>query len=281
MAKPAPLASMPQRLRDMEVLLRWEGELENARLREVFGIQAVQASRLLSAFLAAYGPALTRASPHAPVTPTRHFRPRFAGNSPDAYLRLVDSVGPSVQAFAVEDLRMDLSPVSPTMFGLATKACLKRVGLQIRYRSLSEPDGRDRLVYPHSLVRAARRWHLRAWCTRREAFRDFALGRISSGVIEGSPSPAPKEADDGWNKLATLAVVPHPALPAGQAQLLRDEYLGGGASRTLQVRRCLVSYTVQDLRLATDARRHLPPEFQLLLENAADFKDDFAIGGAA
>ncbi len=27
-----------QRLRDMEVLLRWEGEIDNSRLREVFDI---------------------------------------------------------------------------------------------------------------------------------------------------------------------------------------------------------------------------------------------------
>jgi hypothetical protein len=33
----------------MEVLLRWEGEIDNSRLREVFGIQSVQASRLLAA----------------------------------------------------------------------------------------------------------------------------------------------------------------------------------------------------------------------------------------
>ncbi|WP_298829437.1 WYL domain-containing protein [uncultured Piscinibacter sp.] len=281
MSKPAPRNPTQQRLREMEVLLRWEGELDNARLREVFGVQAVQASRLLSAFVAAYGPAITRVSPHAPVTPTKQFRPRLAGNSPDEYLRLVDSVGPLVRTFAVEDLRLDLSPVSSTLFALATKACLKRVGLQIRYRSLSEPDGRDRLVYPHSLIRAARRWHVRAWCTQRAAFRDYALGRISKGSIEGSPSPATKEADQHWNEMAKLEVVAHPALPTGQLQLLQDEYLGGATSRTVEVRRCLVGYTVQDLRLATDARRHMPPEFQLLLKNAADFKDDFVVRSAA
>lgn len=281
MSKPAPLTPTQQRLREMEVLLRWEGELDNARLRDVFGVQAVQASRLLSAFVAEYGPALTRASPHAPVTATKLFRPRLAGNSPDEYLRLVDSVGPIVRAFAVEDLRLDLSPVSSTVFALATKACLKQVGLQIRYRSLAQPDGQDRLIYPHSMVRAARRWHVRAWCSQRRAFRDFALGRISKGSIEGSPSPAPKEADQLWNEMAKLEVVAHPALPAGQFQLLQDEYLGGAQSRTVEVRRCLVGYTVQDLRLATDSRRHTPPEFQLLLKNAADFKEDFAIRSTA
>ncbi|MBB1162682.1 WYL domain-containing protein [Aquariibacter albus] len=265
----------------MEVLLTWEGELDNARLREVFGVQAVQASRLLSAFVAEYGTALTRASPHAPVTPTKLFQPRFAGNSPDEYLRLVESVGPTARSFAVEDLRLDLSPVSSPLFALATRACLKQVGLQIRYRSLAQPDGHDRLIYPHSLVRAARRWHVRAWCSQRTAFRDFALGRISKGAVEGSPSPATKEVDRDWNEFAKLEVVAHPELPAGQVQLLQDEYLGSSTNRILEVRRCLVGYTVQDLRLATDIRRHSPPEFQLLLKNADEFSSVFSIRGAA
>lgn len=281
MSKSAPLTPTQQRLREMEVLLRWEGELDNARLRDVFGVQAVQASRLLSAFVAEYGTALTRATPHAPVTPTKLFKPRLAGSSPDEYLRLVDSVGPSVRPFAVEDLRLDLSPVSATVFALATRACLKQVGLRIQYRSLSQPEGQDRLVYPHSLVRAARRWHVRAWCAQRKAFRDFALGRISKGSIDGSPSPAGKDADQDWNQLARLEVVAHPALPPGQVQVLRDEYLGGAMSRTVEVRRCLLGYIVQDLRLAIDPRRQTPPEFQLMLKNAAEFKEDFAIRGSA
>lgn len=281
MSKSVPLTPTQQRLREMEVLLRWEGELDNARLRDVFGVQAVQASRLLSAFVAEYGAALTRATPHAPVTPTKLFKPRRAGSSPDEYLRMVDSVGPSVRTFAVEDLRLDLSPVSATVFALANRACLKQVGLQIRYRSLTQPEGQDRLVYPHSLVRAARRWHVRAWCAQRKAFRDFALGRISKGSIEGSPSPKGKEADQDWNQLAKLEVIAHPALPAAQVQLLQDEYLGGATSRTVEVRRCLLGYTVQDLRLAVNPRRHTPPEFQLMLKNAAEFKEDFAIRGSA
>lgn len=281
MSKSAPLTPTQQRLREMEVLLRWEGELDNARLRDVFGVQAVQASRLLSAFVTEYGTALTRVTPYAPVTPTKLFKPRLAGNSPDEYLRLVDSVGPSVRTFAVEDLRLDLSPVASIVFALATKACLKQVGLQIRYRSLAQPEGQDRLIYPHTLVRAARRWHVRAWCSQRKAFRDFALGRISKGSIEGSPSPAGKGIDRDWNEFAKLEVVAHPALPAGQVQLLQDEYLGGTTSRIAEVRRCLVGYTVQDLRLAVDVRRHAPPQFQLLLKNADEFKEDFAIRGAA
>jgi predicted DNA-binding transcriptional regulator YafY len=273
-----PLTPAQQRMRDMEVLLRWEGELDNSRLREVFGIQSVQASRLLAAFLSEFTDAVTRATPYAPITATKSFRPRFAGTSPDEYLQLVQKLGPTHIDSTVEDLRLDLSPVLPALFAVITQACRRRVGLRIRYRSLAAPEGQDRLVYPHALVRAARRWHARAWCVQRQAFRDFALGRIAKATFDAEPAPTEAQTDKDWSDFVKLVVQAHPGLSDGQARLLRDEYLGGEESRTLQVRRCLVGYTVQDLRIATEPTKHTPPEYQLALSNARDFAGEFAVG---
>ena len=273
-----PLTPAQLRLRDMEVLLRWEGEIDNSRLREVFGIQTVQASRLLAGFLAEFTDTVTRVTPYAPITATQSFRPRLAGNSPDEYLQLVQKIGASHIDSAVEDLRLDLAPVSPALFAVITQACRRRVGLRIRYRSLAAPEGQERLVYPHVLVRAARRWHARAWCVQRQAFRDFALGRIAQAALDTEPAPAAAHTDKDWSELVKLVVEAHPDLPVGQAQLLRDEYLGGEESRTLQVRRCMVGYTLQDLRIATELTRQTPPEYQLALSNSRDFVGEFGVG---
>ena len=277
----SPLTPSQRRMRDLEVLLRWEGELVNARLRAVFGVQTVQASRLLATFLAEHGQSVLRNSPHSPVLPTKNFRPKLAGASPDEYLRLVEGAGPADVAPFVEDLRMDFAPVSAAIFAAVTQACLKQIGLRVLYRSLTNPKGSERLMFPHALVRAARRWHVRAWCALRQEFRDFALGRISSAVLERTVETVDPGLDTDWASVAKLVVVAHPGLNAEQAALLRDEYLGGDSSRVISVRRSLVSYTVQDLRLAVDTTRQTPPEFQLALENAADFAGDFAVRGKA
>ncbi|KDR40614.1 hypothetical protein BG61_24010 [Caballeronia glathei] len=262
----------------MEILLRWEGELDNARLREVFSIQAVQASRLLTGFVKEFGDAVTRATPHAPITATETFRPRFAGDTPDEYLLLIQRFClPHVSAM-VEDLRLDLAPVSSPIFAAAMQACRRRTGLRIRYRSLSQPAGQDRLVFPHTLVRAARRWHIRAWCSERSDFRDFVLGRIERAVPVPQPVPEHMHLDTAWHEFTDLVVVPHPALPGPQARLLQDEYLGSQPSRTLHVRRCLAGYTVQDLRIAVDANRQVPPQFQLALANAHEVSTEFGLG---
>lgn len=274
-----PFTPAHLRLRDMEVLLRWEGEITNSRLREVFGIQSVQASRLLASFLAEFTDTVTRATPYAPITATKSFQPRLAGNSPDEYLQLVQKLGASRIDSTVEDLRLDLAPVRPALFAVITQACRKRVGLRIRYRSLADPEGLDRLVYPHVLVRAARRWHARAWCVQRQAFRDFALGRIVNATLEAEPAPVAAQTDKDWSEFVELIVQAHPGLADGQARLLRDEYLGGEKSRTLLVRRCMVGYTVQDLRIATELAEQTPPEYQLALSNAEDFVGEFGVGG--
>lgn len=267
------------RLRDMEVLLRWEGEIDNSRLREVFGIQSVQASRLLAAFLTEFADAVTRVTPYAPITAMRSFGPRLAGNSPDEYLQLVQKLGSTHIDSTVEDLRLDLAPVRPALFAVIVQACRRRIGLRIRYRSLTAPEGQERLVYPHVLVRAARRWHVRAWCAQRQAFRDFALGRIANATLDVGPAPAPAQTDKDWSEFVKLVVQAHPALPDKQAQLLRDEYLGGEDNRTLRVRRCMIGYTVQDLRIATELVRQTPPEYQLALSNARDFIGEFGVSG--
>lgn len=276
--RPASLTPAQQRLREMEILLRWEGELDNARLREVFGIQSVQASRLLASFLAAYADGLKRATPYAPVTATKAFKPQLSGNSPDEYLQVLQKRTPAHLHANVEDLRLDLAPVQPALFALITQACRRRVGLRIRYRSLSNPDGQERLIFPHALVRAARRWHARAWCAQRRDFRDFALGRMAKAVLDTSPLPPEAETDSGWDAYVKLVIQAHPGLSQGQARLLEDEYLGGRTTRTLTVRRCLAGYIIQDLRIAAEPARQTPPSFQLALANADALADALGIG---
>lgn len=263
----------------MEVLLLWEGSLDNARLREVFGVQTVQASRLLAAFLAVHGKDVERETPHSPITRSERFRPKYAGASPDEYLGLMVTLSPMQPAPFIEDLRLDLAPATPQVYSVVVQACLKKTGLRINYRSLSNPEGEARLVFPHSLVRAARRWHMRAWCDTRKDFRDFALGRITDVAHERVAAPKTETDDVDWATLSQLVIVPHPGLSTTHAALLRDEYFGGKPSRVVEVRKSLVSYTIHDLHLAVDETRQRPPEYQLALKNVEDFAEAFALRG--
>lgn len=273
------LSSTEQRLRDLETLFVWEGALDNARIREVFGLQLVQASRLVAAFVAEHAEGVQRVRPHAPVTPTASFQPKFESNGADDYLRLVESVRPSNIAPYVADVRYDLSPVTPGLFSVMVNACRNQLGVDIFYRSMAEPDGLARRIFPHSLVRASRRWHVRAWCELRQAFRDFALGRVVSASPTGITCAVDSSADKDWNEVVTLVVVPHPQLTGPQQKLIEHEYLGSQESKTIEVKRALTGYVAQDLRLAVDPVTQIPPGYQLALANAKDFSASFIKNG--
>ncbi|MXP72880.1 WYL domain-containing protein [Pseudomonas aeruginosa] len=76
-------------------------------------------------------------------------------------------------------------------FTACFSAVRRETGLRIVYRSMSTPTGSERIVYPHSLIRAPRRWHMRVWCEEKKSFRDFTLGRIATTEPLGTPAPYP------------------------------------------------------------------------------------------
>lgn len=266
--------SAADRVADLETVLLWEGEIDNHRIRELLGVQAVWASRLMGALRKRVGDRGARSTAHAPLRLTPGQQDREKRQSPDDYLRIVAGSEPVASRDPLlEDARRDLSVVAPETFAAVVQAIRKGIGLQLVYRSMNHPTGTDRLVFPHALVRVPRRWHMRAWCTERRDFRDFTLGRVANASLVESPAPARRSDDKDWNEITTVTIVAHPDLTAEQQSMIAAEYFPGASARQLSVRRCLVGYIVQDLRLATNAAKHKPPEFQLLVSNAERLGD--------
>ena len=59
--------SATERLSDLETVLLWEGEIDNFRIRELLGVQAVWASRLMGALRTHMGVRAARSTAHAPL----------------------------------------------------------------------------------------------------------------------------------------------------------------------------------------------------------------------
>jgi len=57
------------------------------------------------------------------------------------------------------DARVNLTAVSPAVFAAVRRGCLEGCGVTICYASMTTPTPTDRLIFPHSLVHAGRRWH--------------------------------------------------------------------------------------------------------------------------
>jgi hypothetical protein len=265
--KPTLLRS---RIAALESLLIWEGEIANSRLRDLFDLKSVQASRLIAAFKTTHPKALKADSRTKRFVAAGTFRPTVSSGS------LADYLGWLTQAFAdgspaIEDARIDLTRIEPSHFAALRQACLNGSGLRIRYESMNHPKGIDREIYPSTLVRVGRRWHARAWCCSREDYRDFNLGRIRSVAAITNRRPR-LPVDELWRKRATVFLQAHRELSPEQAAVIRRESFGGKRRRPVNTRACHVSYVIQDLQAAVEPGRQGPPYYQIEVANVSALK---------
>jgi predicted DNA-binding transcriptional regulator YafY len=153
------------------------------------------------------------------------------------------------------------------VFAQVAEAIRRGRRIKLNYRSMRDPHPHERVISPHSLVRAGRRWHVRAFCSTNQQFRDYTLGRIEKPEILNEPSERESTEDTTWNTLLQVRLIAHPALSMPQRELVQFEYFAATVARADSCRAALVSYYIQDVRAATDIARQRPPEYQLAVEN--------------
>ncbi len=99
--------------------------------------------------------------------------------------------------------------VDPDALSVLASACRDHEEVRFDYRRRDGDDTR-RLVEPHQLVTAGRRWYLIAWDVRREDWRTFRLDRLSGAQLAGrrfSPREIPG-GDGAAYFAASMAALP-------------------------------------------------------------------------
>lgn len=260
-----------QRLRVMKGILAWEGTIGNARVRELFGVQLIQASRLMADFRTMMGTEVANAGRAKALVA---MRPELLRTdiTLDEYLALTHETASN--AAVIIDARLDLTRIAPHVFAILRQAAIGQYGAEVEYGSMSNPVPNRRRIYPHAMVKVGRRWHLRAWCAKHEEFRDFNLGRIRDcRALPGESAPFTQDQDNAWTTDITLHLAAHHMLAADQQLIVRQELFGGNAGFRLSVRQCLVQYVIQDLRAALMPEKQTPPEYQIEVTNADALKN--------
>jgi predicted DNA-binding transcriptional regulator YafY len=113
---------------------------------------------------------------------------------------------------------------------------------------------------------------MRGYCLETSEFRDFVLGRIAKITLLDQKSESTVDEDAKWNAVVQVRIQAHPKMTPGQQDLVRSEYLEGTAARVHSCRGALLPYLVQELRLALDVTKELPPEYQLAVENVEEVR---------
>ncbi|MFY9179052.1 MAG: WYL domain-containing protein, partial [Venatoribacter sp.] len=140
--------------------------------------------------------------------------------------------------------------------------------LDIRYASIKNPDGEERIISPHSLINNGQRWHVRAWCEKSEGYRDFVLSRIRQVFNLEGQAQMSAEQDEQWNAWINFSIEPDPRFNEAQKALIALDYgmsknSQGKYQKHYQVRKALVLYWVQHLRI--DRYREAPEAQQIIL----------------
>lgn len=255
-----------ERLRDIELLLLWEGAVGNARLRELFAVRIGQASLLLKRYRECYPRSCVWDSKlRMYVAVQRHLRAKLSDGTLDEYLALL-SRSQTPESDVLHTVQRNLTGVAPAVFAVLHRAANTATGARLTYRSMTNPEAHERTLFPHSIVCAGRRWHVRGYVVETGDFRDFALGRIVGAEALPVASPTPATADTAWSTTVTLRVVPHPHLTESQRQVVSVEYMNGKPHVDLPTRAATVHYLLQELRIAINPESEQPPEYQLCVE---------------
>lgn len=279
----APMPGKVDKRQILTTILLWEGRLNNARLRSLFGLSSVRVSEWIREFREQHPNWTTwdsktrsyHATERVYSTSTKdNYHKQTYSDSLSQYLALIglphvctQNANESVSDRTIWAAFPNLSVPSPKIFGLLSEAIRTQSALQIVYRSMREPVPHQRIISPHNLVLAGRRWHARAFCAKKQDFRDYVLGRIVDAKLLGLPSDTCAQDDEAWVAEVPVRLIAHPELMVEQEMLIRFEYFNDTSARVDTCRGALVGYYIQDIRAAVDVKNQRPPDYQLAVAN--------------
>lgn len=262
------------RMQQLQTLLVWEGRLNNARVRQLFGLSTPRASVWIRALREAH-PDWVRWDARKRsylATPTIYAQTGSETNL-DRYIGIVglsNTIEPLTGSPTLQAAFPALATPRAEIFGPINQAIQAETPIEVIYSSLQHPEPCRRVIHPHRLVRTDQRWHVRAYCEKNDSFRDFNLGRIREVRVLDAQHFVPSTDDTAWHTLIKVRFVAHPDLAPPQARVVRDEYFAGAASRVETCRAPLVHYFIRSVHAAIDPAKHTLPEYVLAVFNTEE-----------
>jgi WYL domain len=268
---------MAQRYWMLELLAYWEGKVNTKPLIQAFDLSRQSASAIINKYLASNENTLVYDVTQKAYLVTEAFNPKFINKTVDEYLDW-QQVGkiPSFQNRepSTSQIRIQALPryVDPSVMRPLLKAMKCKTAVDCEYLSVTNNEPLGRLIYPHSFVKAANRWHVRGFCALRNNFLDFVLSRFRSVEYDGNEAMYTEKEDVKWNTLVDLILAPDPRLTDTQKQALEKDFNMKDGQLIVKARGALVKYTLDDLQIKTKMLEADPQAQQLVCVNYSDIK---------
>ena len=239
-AEPKGLSwGLESRLQFIDFRLRWERRINRMDLTEHFGISVPQASLDISKYMELAPSNLTYDRSSKTYTAAQSFHPLYQRSSAQRYLAelLATKMG------IVEPTASFIGSAPETDWAPSPWRTINEQTVEAVVRAI-------RLLSPHALGNDGFRWHMRAFCHKRQRFSDFVLARILR--IDGfEATQVDSNQDSHWQTVLTLVLAPHPDLPAAKKRVLELDYGMEDGEVKLPCRQAFLYYTLRRLGLHT------------------------------
>lgn len=248
----------------IEQIAWWEGQINASHLMAKFNITRASASNILKDYRAKHPANLIYHPSSKAFLATNNFIANTDLTHFERYLSLINesqgSTNLSICAFEVE---APLRNISAIQVRPILKAIREKLAIDIGYISLSSPDYLDRIIEPHALIFDGLRWHVRAYCRKNQAFRDFSLSRFNGAAeFEGKACHSAME-DESWQTFVNVVIQTDPRLTPKQQEIIANDFQMQNGIKTISTRAALVNYLL--LRLRIDGYKNTPEEQQIIL----------------
>ncbi|MDS0025722.1 helix-turn-helix transcriptional regulator [Enterobacter kobei] len=270
---------LESRLQFIDFRLRWERRINRMDLTEHFGISVPQASLDIAKYTELAPNNLTYDRSSKTYTAAPSFRPLYQRSSAQRNLAelLATKMGvvESTASFIGSAPETDWAPspwrtIDEQTVELVVRAIRQQEAIRVSYQSMTSLNESIRLLSPHALGYDGFRWHVRAFCHKRQRFSDFVLARILR--IDGiEPSQVDFSQDTHWHTVLTLILAPHPDLPAAKKRVLELDYGMEDGQVKLPCRQAFLYYTLRRLGLHTKEAPD-PLAQQIALKNRDDIQ---------
>ena len=267
-----------QRLQFIEIMAFYNGSISRSMLARAYGISDPAATKDLKLYndLAPtnleYNPSLFS------FVPSNQFDEVFADLNPQRILpmfaqNLLSMDNPCgdepIYGISVEEMPFPTRLPEKNVLAQIIRAMKHKTQLKISYHSLSNNNQLEsRVIEPHALVNNGLRWHVRAYNHEHYDFRDFVLSRFIEAEKLNLEAESDQHYDDEWMEYIPLKLQAHPKLSDNQRIALEHDYNMTNGVIELDVRRALVGYLLQQMKVDTTTHAELNPNaYQLIVAN--------------
>lgn len=261
----------------IELIVQWEGRLNTRHLTEALGVTRQTASRFISAYKKSAPNNLVENKSLRCYEPSSEFVPLLGAAPLEDYAALFFGVmNPEKSEWVFGNSIWRLGncqrSLSPGVVRPIIQAIHGGFRVDIAYASISNPDFEERIISPHALLHDGHRWHVRAWCEKNQAFRDFVLTRIRDVFNREGAAEMTAADDEAWNTWVSFSIEVDSRLSEAQRTIVALDYGmseddDGTMRRQYTVRGALVLYWLQQLRV--DRYRERAEAQQIILSSSS------------